>query len=252
MSHFVKHEPCPHCGSRDNLARYSDGGAFCFGCGFLQQSNISGWVSQAKQTADFVDSLVTLPSDASKEYGLDAVEWVQKYGITTSVLMNRNVFWSYSKKKLYFTFWDTSNEESPELLAFNARSFNPQDPKKYITKIKGNLEDLLPIYQVNNLTWNAPRADRLVITEDCLSAIKIANICTDAMPCLGNDLPLIKITRLSSLYKNIIVWLDGDMYKNASRMAERFQFLGCRTKLMNTTGDPKTYRYQELSMLTKM
>lgn len=31
-SAFVRKEPCPNCGSRDNLARYSDGHAHCFGC----------------------------------------------------------------------------------------------------------------------------------------------------------------------------------------------------------------------------
>lgn len=31
-SDFVAKESCPECGSRDNLARYSDGHAFCFGC----------------------------------------------------------------------------------------------------------------------------------------------------------------------------------------------------------------------------
>lgn len=31
-SSFIRKEPCPECGSRDNLARYSDGHAFCFGC----------------------------------------------------------------------------------------------------------------------------------------------------------------------------------------------------------------------------
>lgn len=31
-SHLVRKEPCPECGSRDNLARYSDGHGFCFGC----------------------------------------------------------------------------------------------------------------------------------------------------------------------------------------------------------------------------
>lgn len=29
---FLAHEPCPNCGSSDNLARYSDGHAYCFGC----------------------------------------------------------------------------------------------------------------------------------------------------------------------------------------------------------------------------
>lgn len=32
-SRVVRKEPCPECGSRDNLARYSDGHAFCFGQG---------------------------------------------------------------------------------------------------------------------------------------------------------------------------------------------------------------------------
>lgn len=31
---FVQHEPCPSCGSRDNLARYTDGHAHCFGCNY--------------------------------------------------------------------------------------------------------------------------------------------------------------------------------------------------------------------------
>jgi twinkle protein len=31
-SSFIRKEPCPECGSRDNLARYSDGHAYCFGC----------------------------------------------------------------------------------------------------------------------------------------------------------------------------------------------------------------------------
>lgn len=32
-SSLIRHEPCPECGSRDNLARYSDGHGYCFGCG---------------------------------------------------------------------------------------------------------------------------------------------------------------------------------------------------------------------------
>lgn len=31
-SEFLRHESCPKCGSKDNLARYTDGHAFCFGC----------------------------------------------------------------------------------------------------------------------------------------------------------------------------------------------------------------------------
>ena len=31
-SSFVSHEPCPKCGSRDNLGVYDDGHTYCFGC----------------------------------------------------------------------------------------------------------------------------------------------------------------------------------------------------------------------------
>ena len=39
MATFVKHEPCSKCGSRDNLARYDDGSAYCFGCGHTERSS---------------------------------------------------------------------------------------------------------------------------------------------------------------------------------------------------------------------
>lgn len=33
---FINHEHCPNCGSRDNLARYSDGHGYCFGCEYYE------------------------------------------------------------------------------------------------------------------------------------------------------------------------------------------------------------------------
>ena len=38
-SEFIKHEPCPQCQSRNNLARYSDGHGWCFGCGYREPAN---------------------------------------------------------------------------------------------------------------------------------------------------------------------------------------------------------------------
>lgn len=32
-------EPCPNCGSRDNLARYDDGHGYCFGCGHYERGD---------------------------------------------------------------------------------------------------------------------------------------------------------------------------------------------------------------------
>jgi len=38
-SHYIHKEPCPECGSRDNLARYSDGHGHCFGCGYFEKGD---------------------------------------------------------------------------------------------------------------------------------------------------------------------------------------------------------------------
>lgn len=38
-SEFVAHESCPSCGSRDNLARYTDGHAYCFGCNYYEAAD---------------------------------------------------------------------------------------------------------------------------------------------------------------------------------------------------------------------
>ena len=40
-SNFVRHEECPSCGSRNNLARYSDGHGYCFSpeCGYFEPAD---------------------------------------------------------------------------------------------------------------------------------------------------------------------------------------------------------------------
>ena len=60
-STFVRHEPCPSCGSRDNLARYSDGHGYCFGCHYREHGSDTGVRNyqprqrQIQMNSDFVD-----------------------------------------------------------------------------------------------------------------------------------------------------------------------------------------------------
>lgn len=42
MGRFVRHEPCPKCGSKDNLARYEDDSAYCFGCAHHEKGDGNG------------------------------------------------------------------------------------------------------------------------------------------------------------------------------------------------------------------
>lgn len=51
-SSFVRKEPCPECGSRNNLARYSDGHAHCFstGCDYYEPASDGSIPSKRKPT----------------------------------------------------------------------------------------------------------------------------------------------------------------------------------------------------------
>jgi len=51
MSDFVRHEACPSCGSNNNLARYTDGHATCFGMGCNYYEHANGEPIQASQAA---------------------------------------------------------------------------------------------------------------------------------------------------------------------------------------------------------
>lgn len=61
-SKFIKHEPCPSCGSTDNLARFDDGHGWCFGCRRYEPAD--GEVAQERKPVNtsLIDcSVVSLP-----------------------------------------------------------------------------------------------------------------------------------------------------------------------------------------------
>lgn len=54
-SEFVQHEPCPKCGSQDNLARYSDGHGYCFGCKYYESGDGGDHVPVSKSRSGLID-----------------------------------------------------------------------------------------------------------------------------------------------------------------------------------------------------
>jgi len=49
-SNFLRHEPCPKCKSKDNLSRYDDGHAYCFGCDYYEDGKGEVKVIEKKVT----------------------------------------------------------------------------------------------------------------------------------------------------------------------------------------------------------
>lgn len=96
MVHFLHHTSCPRCNSRDNLAIYSDGSGWCFGCHFKLGTKVSPYVQQVEREEN------PLPKDLIQEYPKQVIEWIMKYDVTIPELISRNVYWSPSTQLLIF------------------------------------------------------------------------------------------------------------------------------------------------------
>ena len=70
MTQFLRHESCPKCGSKDNLARYSDGHAYCFSSGCNYYESGDGEV-KAKQETQPMPGLIEFESTPLNKRNLD-------------------------------------------------------------------------------------------------------------------------------------------------------------------------------------
>ena len=237
MSDFLRHAPCPKCGSKDNLALYRNGSGYCFGCGFFSKPSKTPYVIENKNEhlQDVNRSRITqLETLVQGSLSGESVNWLSSYGVLVPEALRRGCRGGVpGNNSLYFTWYSNTGV----LLLAQERPFPKEGSakRKYITY--GILNEVLPIYYHRD---GSRRTDKLVIVEDAVSAIKIARI-SDAMPCLGSDLPAIKLKRLAGLYKAFTVWLDGNMYDKAQAMAQKLQMLGCEAKAIYTSLDPKCY-----------
>jgi len=80
-STFVRHEPCPSCGSCNNLARYSDGHAVCFsgGCNHYEHGNGQvGQIAQRKpaRSLEMTGVVAAIPDRRINQ------ETARRYGVT--------------------------------------------------------------------------------------------------------------------------------------------------------------------------
>lgn len=83
---FIGREPCPECGSNDNLARYSDGHAYCFGCEHYEAGDgeVDPVHERKKMSADLLDIEFTelrkrgLTKDACQKFGYGTANYKGK------------------------------------------------------------------------------------------------------------------------------------------------------------------------------
>lgn len=245
-SQVIGKEQCPECAkygkdtSKDNLIIYADHHKHCYSCGYhVDISGIERFKQKERNNIKIKrDNPIFLPTDCDISYPERAIKWIEKYGLTKTDLYNHNVMWSHSLQRLIFPVYSDGI-----LVGWQGRSFNTQDmgiakiPKWYG---KGNLKDIFNIIG---------KGDKLVLTEDVVSAIKVAKCGVMAMPLYGCVVGQERFKRLYSLFKNeieVVVWLDDDKRKEGAIEAKLGRLLGLNVTTVSTSLDPKEIPCDEI------
>jgi hypothetical protein len=190
-----------------------------------------------------------LPDDATQNYSVQALAWAAKYEIGVESLLRNQVYYSPARNQLIFAFLDGEGKT----LAWQARNLSAvSKAKRYYTQ--GDINDVLPIYRCRDATgdYSGSLARRLVLVEDCLSAIKIASVealGADALPCLGSSVPRAKLARLRPFYDVLDVFLDPDMWPKSVLLAKQAEMLGFKVRSIRADCDPKEMTREGLTAL---
>lgn len=154
----VGREPCPSCGSSDNLARYSDGHAHCFGmgCGYHEKADGVQAAEDVPKTKVRAAAKGIIPIDEQKYVALPSRGLTQetcekfKYGVTGRP----------SQIAPYF-------DDKHQVQAQKVRGAN----KKF--SVKGDLKKALPLF--GQILWR-DNGKKIVITEGEIDAMSVSQV----------------------------------------------------------------------------
>jgi ribosomal protein S27AE len=234
MSQYLEHAPCPECGSRDNLAIYTDH-EYCFGCGYINFYNYHN--RRILGTKDTTERIVSLPDDIVPYIPAIADAWVKKYDLTQRELYDNKVVWSDFRQLLIFPYFD----DKGHLWGWQGRYFG-DDPKHPKWTGKGNFKERIKVYGADLTT--------IVIVEDIVSCLKVSRI-MGAFPLFGSYIDLNKICQINVTYnpKHFILWLDKDKMKESYLYGNSLSKLGINNKVISTFQDPKEFSTSELKAI---
>lgn len=237
MSTFVGHEPCPRCGSRDNLGVWDDGHKYCFGCRFFIPSpeNIEQLKKKAQQLENNKNNDFMLDTSGfTYRIPSNALSWLTKYGISRQEVEHYGICWNTNTDSLVFPIYNSQKA----IIYCQERYFGSDiHHAKYVTH-GSKTQQLAQI-----LNRNAPRT--VVLVEDFISAIKVGRVCTSS-PLLGSTIDPNAVRWVTERFNKVRVWLDLDKATQALHEASKLALAIPNTRVIITVLDPKEYSTQEI------
>lgn len=230
MDEFSHHEPCPNCGSRDNLGVWQDGHKFCFGCGYhvsafkeMSRDDIRHHIKHV-ENKEKKNRVVVLPSDFTTAIPSEPKEWLTKYGVTDAEIKTLQIGWSNDNSAIVLPAFDIYGN----LLVFQFRYFPARHPKYWTF---GNPTEIL-------FGLGTPVGGRLCVVEDYISAIRVGRY-VECSPLWGSNLSLIQIKRISDHWERLILWLDYDKTGHALKLKMKALPYFKSVSIISTKEDPK-------------
>lgn len=220
---FIKHLPCPNCGSKDNLAEYIDH-YYCFGCSHWKSKNdIKSVRSRLQSQQAMLSDEISI--NVTDNIPTEAMQWLLQYGITKADVDSNHIGWCNDLQILVLV--NTANY-------YQGRSF--------LTGVKYKSKGKKPLLWYGN-------GDILVCVEDVISAIKVskANPNVTATPLLGSSIPLDLTETILERFKTVRVWLDRDKAIEAVKQARNIKQKGIDCEAIITPLDPKEYSTGEIN-----
>lgn len=241
-SHFVQHEPCPRCHSRDNLGVYSDH-SYCFGCGLVLRNHRSMSVEDIRKQIRYDEDkegkrkrVPYLPEDYTTAMPDLGVSWLGKYGVTEAERKKYRIGWTENadvvRRALVYPAYDLYGN----LLMVQLRGM---ERKEFYTR--GNPES---VYWTASA--NPDGSNCVVCVEDFVSAIRVGRL-VEAMPLWGSSLSLNQIRRLSDHYEHLVLWLDFDKAGASQKLKYKAMPYFKSVRSVVTQLDPKELTDEQLA-----
>lgn len=259
MALFLRHTPCPRCGSSDARAEYSDGSTHCFSCKHTSGST-RGFVEESSEKS------YSLPDDLSTDFDELVYNWIAPTGLTYEELIKNG--YSYSKRLKYLCRRVRTTSvgqigcdirrlhrvpegmhKTPKSLYYGSKESAEATIQSEATGWAGTTraalshqscegvegEDAYP--EGRTSSWRSP-SSLLVCCEDSLSSIKIARV-TDSCALFGTKCSLNKLTRIAQNYDKVVIWLDSDKFGDSVRLSDSARALGKAATSIYSDLDPK-------------
>jgi 5S rRNA maturation endonuclease (ribonuclease M5) len=216
--------------------------AWCFRCGdkgFVPhpQPSLSERLALLARTRNAevrASSSVSLPEPAvydPQSWPDPARVWLYKAGLSNSDIVRLRFYWCPDLERVVMPVYDGDT-----LVYWQARALDGRQPKY-----------LNPKVDRSRLVAKFGDGPTLVLTEDILSAVKVARV-TSTWACMGTNLSDPVLLQIAATNKPVAIMLDPDAggVKGRQRMRKQLLSVGVDAQIVEVRKDPKLLPTREI------